>query len=367
VVFYNRRRIPRRFFAETSLETIDHRELKTLAQSFLMRLGCVVVAPEVACPIARFRVDVAGWCELGEAPFARRDARVSRASLWSGSMREEAASTQGSTGTAGNTGVAARSEGGRSEHGMRAARTIIIECKQCRADFLRDDARLDELLRERERLRARKIDLEQTIVRRFEPQLRISASSLFSECEEWRFEQSRIATYRKVLVALRRVDESIHGQTKFCLLARYRLADRLYIAAPVGVISAREVPSGWGLLECRRGVLRRGGARVSELDDLPVNETVPAPPLGSPDHRRIRLLRNMAVAATRSMVAVSRAAGAPIASSAAPVERPSCEPTLPPEFRFRASARSASSPASEERTPHRLASAEDASATVEPG
>lgn len=307
------------------METLDHRELKRLAAAFLSRLGCVVVASEVACPIARYRVDVAGWCELGDDPFARRDPRVSRATLWSGTMRDDDSTStardggsagaepddgDGATGDAGEAAspVASATTSTRRSHthsrerghGMRGARTIVIECKQSRADFLRDDARLDELTRERERLHERKRDLEESLVKRYEPQLRVGGSSLYAECEEWRFEESRIATYRKVLVALRRVDELIHGETKFCLLSRYRLADRLYVAAPVGLIAPRELPSGWGLLECRRRTLRTGGARVSELDDLPVNETVQAPALASPEHRRWRLLRNMAVAATRT-------------------------------------------------------------------
>lgn len=289
-------------------ETIDHRELKSLAAAFLARLGCVVIASEVACPIARYRVDVAGWCELSDAPFAQRAARVSRATLWSGAMRDERAGAHSieTPSRMAQPSRPARDEGRSRERGLRAARTVIIECKQSRADFLRDDAQLEPLLRERERLRARKRDLEETVVKCHEPQLRVGGSSLFTECEQWRFEESRIATYRKVLVALRRIDAMVHGETKFCLLARYRLADRLYIAAPVGVISARELPSGWGLIECRRRTLRTGGARVSGLDDLPVSETVSAPALDTPEHRRLRLLRNLAVAASRPAVAFSQ-------------------------------------------------------------
>jgi len=260
------------------VETLDHRELKTLAMAFLSRLGSVVVASEVSCPIARFRVDVAAWCELGDEPFARRDVRVSRATLFSGSMRSARPPVTG----------------------MASARTIVVECKQSRADFLRDDASSEVLLRERERLRRRRSELEETLVKRYEPQLRTKGSSLFTECEEWRFEESRLSAYRQVLVALKKLDQRLHGETKFCLLARYRLADRLYIAAPAGLIRPSELPSGWGLLECRRQALRRGEARVGELDDLPAHETVTAPALGSPDHRRLRFLRNMAVAATRS-------------------------------------------------------------------
>ncbi len=259
------------------METVDHRELKTLAMAFLTRIGCVAMATEVACPIARFRVDVAAWGECGDEPFERRDSRISRSTLWSGSVRPEQP----------------------ARGGMRSARTVIAECKQSRADFLRDDARGDDLLRERERLRARRSEIEETLVKRYEPQLRVTGSSLFVECEEWRFEESRLAAYRRVLLSLKKVDRELHGHTKFCLLARYRLADRLYLAAPTGLVAPRDLPAGWGLLECRRRSLRDGRLRVGELDDLPVNETIRAPALSSPEHRRLRLLRNIAVAATR--------------------------------------------------------------------
>jgi len=275
------------------LETLDHRELKTLAMSFLARLGCVVVAGEVACPISRFRVDVAAWCELGDAPFERRDRRISRSTLWGGTVLPEAP-------------VAAS---------MARARTIVVECKQSRADFLRDDSSSDELLSERERLRARRAEVEQTLVKRFEPHLRVEGTSLFAECEQWQFERSRLAAYRRVLVSLRRIDQQLHGHTKFCLLARYRLADRLYLAAPAGLLTPRDLPSGWGLLECSRRSLRSGATRVDDLDDLPVNETISAPALSSPEHRRLRLLRNMAVAATRGNR--ERASGERISGSGA--------------------------------------------------
>ncbi|MFO0893476.1 MAG: hypothetical protein U0574_00795 [Phycisphaerales bacterium] len=261
------------------METLDHRELKALALAFMERLGCVAMATEVACPIARFRVDAAGWCELGDAPFARRDTRSAAATLWSG---------------------AARADGGAAAaRGFRAGRTVIVECKQSRADFFRDRSQVEPLVQERERLLQRRAELEETLVKRHEPQLRVGGTSLFAECEEWRFEESRMAAYRRVLVSLKRVDDALHGQTKFCLLARYRLADRLYVAAPAGMLRPKEVPPGWGLLECSRRRLRTGAARPGELDDLPVHEVLAAPAMGSPEHRRMRLLRNLAVAASR--------------------------------------------------------------------
>jgi len=111
--------------------------------------------------------------------------------------------------------------------------------------------------------------------------------------------------YRKVLRQLRRIDEKIHGETKFFLMARYRLADQLYLAAPAGMIRPRELPSGWGLLECPVQLLEVDGNDVTEPSlkgcDVALMPTVPAPVHDSPDIRRHRLLRNIAVAASRNV------------------------------------------------------------------
>lgn len=45
------------------MESIEHLELKRLAVAWLARLGCRAVATEVRCPIARYRVDAAGWLD----------------------------------------------------------------------------------------------------------------------------------------------------------------------------------------------------------------------------------------------------------------------------------------------------------------
>ena len=78
------------------------------------------------------------------------------------------------------------------------------------------------------------------------------------------------------------------------MIARYHLADRLYIAAPRGLIRRRELPAGWGLLECPPQCIETavdGGLVVA----------VEAPPLSSRARNRQRLLRNIAVAASNQL------------------------------------------------------------------
>lgn len=61
------------------METRAHCTLKMLAVEFLRSLGCQAVATEVSCPIARYRIDVAGYLDTipladlgGAAPCRRR-------------------------------------------------------------------------------------------------------------------------------------------------------------------------------------------------------------------------------------------------------------------------------------------------------
>jgi hypothetical protein len=119
---------------------------------------------------------------------------------------------------------------------------------------------------------------------------------LFPELEEWNFSHSRVGSYRAVLNDLRRLDERMHGESKFWLMAHYRLADWLYLAAPPGMIRPREVPPGWGLIEIAPSWEARTRSQASMAG---VRIRVPAPQhMGKPDHR-LRLLRNIAVAVTR--------------------------------------------------------------------
>jgi hypothetical protein len=102
-----------------------------------------------------------------------------------------------------------------------------------------------------------------------------------------------------VLRQLAKLEERLHGQTKFNLIARWRLADELWILAATGVVKPREVPAGWGLAECSPAVLRRGVQHALAMGTLPLRVIVQAPRHASPEHRRARILRNIAIELTR--------------------------------------------------------------------
>jgi hypothetical protein len=251
------------------VETREHLGLKELASAWLLSMGCRAVAHEVPCPIARFRVDAAGWAEhdwrLGADPSA-------------------------------HTSIFAAERAGDAH---RAPRTVVVECKASRADFLRDDLRVDDLLAERERLLGRKAEIERDLIPVHEPHLRRAEGALFEESASWDFEKSRLLPYRRVLRQLAKLEERLHGQTKFNLIARWRLADELWILAATGVVKQREVPAGWGLAECSPAVLRRGVQHALAMGTLPLRVIVQAPRHASPEHRRARILRNIAIELTR--------------------------------------------------------------------
>ena len=251
------------------METREHLGLKELASAWLLSMGCRAVAHEVPCPIARFRVDAAGWAEhdwrLGADPAA-------------------------------HTSIFAAERAGDAH---RAPRTVVVECKASRADFLRDDLRVDDLLAERERLLGRKAEIERDLIPVHEPHLRSAEGALFEESASWDFEKSRLLPYRRVLRQLAKLEERLHGQTKFNLIARWRLADELWILAATGVVKPREVPAGWGLAECSPAVLRRGVQHALAMGTLPLRVIVQAPRHASPEHRRARILRNIAIELTR--------------------------------------------------------------------
>ncbi len=243
------------------METKAHRRLKQLALAFLREHGCRCAATEVQCPFSRYRVDLAGY--IDRAP-----------------------------------------EGGEQRAPRRCPpRTVLVECKQAWSDFLRDRRDLDRLLARRAGLERIRAALERRIMKS-EPHLRRAGSSLFPEMEEWDFSASRLPAYRDLLRQLRRLDAMIHGETKFCLAARYALADRLYVAAPRGMLARRELPPGWGLLECAPRALAQGDPNADLFGDSVLRVTVPAPVLPARAEYRQRLLRNIAVAASR---VVSRA------------------------------------------------------------
>ena len=241
------------------METKAHQALKRLAIAFLRERGCRAVATEVQCPISRYRMDVAGYQD-----------RPPLDSSFAAPPRQKP-----------------------------EPRTIVVECKQCRSDFLRDCESIEPLLELRAQINRIRESVEEHRIKRLEPQLRRGGTSLFAELDDWNFADSRLRAYREVMRKLRRIDEKLHGETKFFLMARYRLADQLYIAAPAGVIRRTELPLGWGLLECSEKFLEEVPAAGPVACNLTV--AVPCDERCSKPAHRVRLLRNIAVAASRDL------------------------------------------------------------------
>lgn len=169
------------------------------------------------------------------------------------------------------------------------ARTALFECKQARADLLKDShaeaatrSRLTELA-------MRRRTLEQLLaVHR--PDLR-RGEALWPEYDTWDFSSLEHRAYREVLSEIETMQRRVLRGTKFSKLFRYRCADFLYLVVEDGIFAEAEIPAGWGLL------VRNGDAvRVARI---PV-------PLDAGPEQRAALLEMIAVAGTR---VVNRAAG----------------------------------------------------------
>lgn len=257
------------------METLTHQKLKRTGARFLVRWGFQAVATEVSSPIPRHRVDVAGYIDATPlAPGERRE--IERRTALGPSLFD---------------GLSGATTGRRTPC---EPRTVVIECKQSRADFLRDRRDMARLLQLRKRLEARKEFLERAVLMPREPQLRVAGSSLFPDMEAWDFAQSRQPAYLSTIERIARVEKAIYGETKFCLMAAWRLVDWMYILAPRGVVHRGEIPPGWGLLECSARSLGR-----SAEEELELTVASPAPTHTARPERRARLLRNIAAAATR--------------------------------------------------------------------
>lgn len=291
----------------TRMETSAHRRLKSLAIEWLFDLGCRAVAPEVACPIGRYRVDVAGWLDhveeddlppadpawrtshpagatVGDAPGAGEvpgAGKESRCDVQAGLFPAEIADRT--------------SKRPARVAGPRRPRIVVVECKQSRTDFFRNHVGRDAMLAERDRLERLARRIEERRIKRHEPHLRRTEAGLFEDRETWNFAGTSIGAYHRVRSRLERLERELYGRSKFDLLVRYRLADHLLVLCPRGLVRPREVPTAWGLLECSRrqrlgrpdpGEILRTRRRSERLD--------------SDEDRRRRFLRNIAAAASRA-------------------------------------------------------------------
>jgi hypothetical protein len=216
-------------------ETENHRRLKTLALAWAQTSGFPICGVEVRVPRSGYRADVVG---------------IGRGS---------------------------------------SARVAVFECKQSRADLLKD-AHAEAATRHRlTELSQRRRTLEDLLsVHR--PDLR-RGEALWPEYDTWDFSSLEHQAYRGVLDELETVQRRVLRGTKFSKMFRYRCADFLYLVVEDGIFAEAEIPAGWGLLVREGDALRLARAPAS---------------LEPTSEQRSALLESIAMAGTR---AVNRAAG----------------------------------------------------------
>ncbi len=191
-------------------ETSRHRALKRLALEWARGQGFAIAGVEISVPrLGCCRLDAAAARVAGAAPGAMPEAPI----------------------------------------------TAIFECKQSRADFLRD-ARSEQALASRlARLHELKALYEGSMAGHF-PMLR-RGEALFPEFDGYRFEAAGFAPYDGIVREIRTLSARLHGQTKLGKLIRWQAANLCYLVAEPGVAQLHEVPPGWGLL-----VRREDGSEV---------------------------------------------------------------------------------------------------------
>ena len=212
-------------------ETAAHRRLKELARRWAGDTGFGIAALEVRVPRSGYRVDVAAYAR-----------------------------------------------GTKQQPG----RTALFECKQARADLLKD-SRAEIATRERlAGLLARRAKLEKLIAEH-RPDLR-RGESLFPEFDSIDTGVLRHETHAAVIDEIAILQRRLLQGTKFEKLRRYLAADALYLVVEEGIFADDEIPAGWGLL------VRQGDGLKSARPPL---RLFPAP------GARVALLENIAVAACR--------------------------------------------------------------------
>jgi hypothetical protein len=227
-------------------ETESHRNLKRLTLAWAQQQGYSVSGTEIRLPHSRYRADVAAY-----RPESRK--------------------------------LPLRGAGRASHLVMQPVIgiTAIFECKQSRADFLKDAYAAAETAERLTVLDARRQNLER-LMKMHDPSLR-KGESLFAEFDAVDPTHPDRKTYRRVLRQIRVLQSRLFGKTKFDNVARYECANLCYLVVEPGVIEFQEVPPGWGLLVRQENILR--------LKRRPVLYEVAEP-------TRLALLQRIAMAGT---------------------------------------------------------------------
>lgn len=215
-------------------ETERHRELKRLAKEWLRGRGCDAVAGEVRLPYSPYRADAAGY----------------------------------------------RPAGG---FGERVGETFAVECKQSRADFLRDSADALGCAAVLASERCRRAKLRELMAGHL-PECR-TGESLFPEFDRYDFSRVRHDGLRRVERRIRILERKRSEGSKFSRMVHYGCATFCYLAVEADARPrGDELPEGWGLL-------------VRSGDRLEVERV--AEWVGSPENGRLKLLSRIMARAER--------------------------------------------------------------------
>ena len=176
-------------------ETEGHKNLKRLAFEWARANGLPWVACEVRIPQSPYRADVAALSRKPNQPDA----------------------------------VAA-----------------LFECKQCRSDFLKDQA--DEPATQASaRALSERIEALRSLVASHRPDLR-RGESLFAEFDSYDLGGLRHDTLHGLERELELLQKKLLTSVKFSRLHTYHAADFLYLVTEPDILSPHEVPNGWGWL-----------------------------------------------------------------------------------------------------------------------
>ena len=187
-------------------ETPRHLSLKALAMAWALQEGLSFVAPEIAFPHRRFRVDVAACAPVRKTPSRQPATHLT-------SILKTAA---------------------------------VFECKQGRGDLIRDNKRRALLSKRLSTLEARRARLE-SLLHLHLPHL-ANGESLFPEFDSYRLREHSHSGYQKLVRQIRISKRGVIDGTKFDRLLNYKMANLHYLVAEKGLIESHELPVGWGLL-----------------------------------------------------------------------------------------------------------------------
>ncbi|MDF1785536.1 MAG: hypothetical protein P1U82_06670 [Verrucomicrobiales bacterium] len=228
-------------------ETKAHRLLKQAALHWAKAQRYSVVAPEIRVPLSSYRADVAAY-----RPQRPADAEAT------------------------------------------LGQTAIFECKQSRADFLKDAQATLPSVERLAQLRRRRVRIEQLLGMHY-PSLRCG-DSLFPEYESVDCVRMEHLTWQRINRDIQILENRVHHKTKFEKLARYQCANLLYLVTPPGLVDPSEVCTAWGLLE----VAQLTAEASDSVEALPVQCHLAKKPqwIAAEPKTRLDLLQRLAASAS---------------------------------------------------------------------